>query len=115
MENVQTVSNNPSRGEIAINIVELLTWYPLFFAISSLVGSYFKWDPFIMFIMPTWMIAFYIGSLLWLILIIWLLVRKIISMKKTLIYFLIAAVGIVISFLVWSYDFFNYGFKYIDY
>jgi hypothetical protein len=110
----EAIANSRSRGEIAINIVELLTCYPFFFAVALFIGSYIKSTPLIYCIMFTWMIAFYVGTLLWIILTIWLLVEKIISMKKALIYFLIAIAGIVLSFCVWIYDVFDYGFKYFD-
>jgi len=110
----EAIANNRSKGEIAINIVELLTWYPLFFAITTLIGSYFHFTPFIYFILCTAMIAFYIGGLLWWILTIWLLVERIMSFKKALIYFFIAVVGMVFSYCVWTYDIFDCGFKNID-
>ena len=66
------------------------------------------------FIMIIWVIAFYLGPLFWLGLLLFLLWRKEITLKQGVLHFLIAVKGIIAAYYTVEYDIFNSGIKYMD-
>lgn len=67
-----------------------------------------------MFVMTTWVVAFYIGILTWLGLAIFLFVKKKMTGKVFLFQVIIAIVGTIAAYFVYEYDIFGSGVKYID-
>lgn len=112
----QTVqsSGNSSSLQAGKNLLKVLSSYPLFWCVAILLGGYLQNHFFIMFIMITWMLFTYVGSLLWLILVIYYLEGKKMTWKEAGIHFIVAVTGIIAAYYIWMYDVFNNGVKYID-
>ena len=109
-----TISNQQTSGKTAKTILMVLTAYPAFWTLAILVSGLLKSHMLVMFIMLTWVVAFYIGTLTWLALAIYLTATKKTTFKTILIHLLIVAIGIVAAYFVYEYDVFGSGVKGID-
>jgi len=92
------------------------SWYPVFWTIAILIytlsKNYFPYT--IVPVMMSWVLMIYVGSLTWLGLLIYLPIKKILTIKQTIAYILLVFIGIYIAILITEYDVFSSGVKYID-
>jgi len=112
--NVLAVSqeNKPDRN--AKNILRVLSAYPFIWTLGILLGGLVKSQAIVMITMFTWVVAFYLGTLTWLGLTIYLTATKKITAKEVLIHLLVICMGIIAAYLVSEYNILNSGVKYID-
>ena len=107
-------------SKTAKGILCILSWYPFIWTVGVLIYGLIKnhvavaSNFLIVFLMCTWVVFIYIGTLTWLFLIIYLPLKKKVTFTKTLLYILIAALGTLAAIYVYEYDVFNSGVKYID-
>ena len=109
-----TISQQPTSGSTAKTMLKILTAYPAIWTVGILVGGLLKIHSFVVFIMLTWVVALYVGSLTWLGLSVYLTVTKRITLKEILIHLAISVIGIVAAYFVYEYDVLGSGVKYID-
>lgn len=112
--NTLTISSQPKSGKTAKTILKILTAYPAFWTVAILIGGLLKSQSLVIFIMYTWVVAFYIGAPTWIGLTAYLTARKKLTLKEILIHLLIAFAGIVAAYFVFNYDILGSGVKYID-
>jgi len=112
--NTLTIPNKPTSVNTAKTILKILTAYPAIWTVGILLAGLLKSHTFLMFVMLTWVVAFYIGTLTWLGLAIYLSVKKKITIKEILFHLLIVAAGITAAYFVSEYDILGSGVKYID-
>lgn len=111
--NIFTTTPKPISGK-TLNVLRLLSAYPLFWTIGILLGGLLKSPSFVIFIMATWVIALYIGTLTWLGLAIYLTLKKKITTKEILLHLIFVITGIIAAYFVYEFDILNSGVKYKD-
>jgi hypothetical protein len=104
----------PGKGSAAISILNILTLYPLIWTAGILIYALVKIKAFIIFIMLTWVIFICLGSLSWIGLLIFLTVKKKITIKQTVLHVLIFTIGSLVAYYVLENDVLNSGIKYMD-
>jgi Na+-driven multidrug efflux pump len=115
MENqTLSVSSDQPTKKAAKIILTILTFYPLFWTVGILLGGLLQSDGLVMFIMLTWVLAFFGGVPTWLTLVIYLAVEKQISIKEVFLHLITATMGIITAYLVYEFDVFSSGVKFID-
>jgi hypothetical protein len=121
METYQSLKQSRENLKIrlALQLLKVLSWYPFLLTIGILmIGTFQKYyiikNFMLLAIASTFVIYFYIGVITWSFLIIYLPLKKKITLKQTLIYFLIVAIGYYAVYYVVSYDILNSGVKYMD-
>ena len=112
--NTLTISNQQTSGKTATTLLKVLTAYPAFWTLAILVSGLLKSQTLLAFIMVTWVVAFYIGTITWLALAIYLTATKRVTLRTILIHLLIVCISIVAAYFVYEYDVFCSGVKYLD-
>ena len=122
METYQTINHTKDlkTGSPAKKILSILSWYPFIWTVGILVYGLIKSHFLtashflIVGILSTWVIFIYVGALTWLGLLIYLPLKKKITIKQTILYVLILSLGAMAAYYVFEYDIFGSGVKYID-
>lgn len=103
--------NHKTLGQKTLNF---LCAYPFLWTLGILFGGLLKSHLVIVFVMLTWVIYVYAGLLSILGLIIYLPIKKKITIKQTVTYILIFTIGTLAAYFVTEYDIFSSGVKYMD-
>jgi hypothetical protein len=98
----------------ATKILTILSTYPILWTVAILVYALVKSSAVYVGIMMTWVLYVYFGSFTWFGLLIYLNVKKKITLRQTLTHALIVAIGILIAYYVVEYDVLSSGVKYMD-
>lgn len=111
MEN-KTVENVSGKGAKAL--LRGLTFYPFVATVGFLLGGAIESTFLVWFTLLTFVFALYLGTLVWLGLAFYLLLKKKMLLKEVLFYFIVAFTGAVTTYFVIEYDILSSGAKYID-
>lgn len=108
----KTVENVSGKGAKAL--LRGLTIYPFVATAGFLIGGAIESTLLVWIILLTFVWALYLGTITWLVLVIYLLYKKKMAAKEALLYFIMALTGALAAYVVIEYDILSSGAKYID-
>lgn len=111
MEN-KTGENVSGKG--AKTLLRGLSIYPFVATVGFLLGGAIDSTFLVWLTLLTFVFALYLGTLVWLGLALYLLLKKKMLLKEILLYFIVALTGALAAYVVIEYDILSSGAKYID-